>query len=104
MTTQITVKPGYSDRTKTWHFRQSLTDKPIEWWQRNWPHLSELSPMAALLGEELNKIPGVLEFFLSAYRFQVTKAEMFTWEEIEPRITEVFVRLLMECPNTKETK
>jgi hypothetical protein len=94
MTAEITLKSGYSDRTKTWHFRQSLTDKPLEWWQRNWPHLSELSPMATLLAEEMGKIPGVLEFFLRVYSIQVTKAEMFTWEEIEPRITQVFNELL----------
>jgi hypothetical protein len=51
-------------------------------------------PLTDVTITETEKVKGVVECFVTPYKFTVRKAEAYSWQELTPKIKSVMVRYL----------
>jgi hypothetical protein len=77
----IGITKAFADLFRVYHVREQLTEKQCE--------ASELGPeQCGHVTNTIAKMPGVELCYVKRYQVTVHKAEMFSWEEVEPLVME----------------
>jgi Scaffold protein Nfu/NifU N terminal len=75
----VSVQICPAEDVRIYHVRQQLTESSQMWFRE---HTEGVNGIAELI---LN-IPGVTSVFVFCYSVQISKAKLYRWDEIEPRI------------------
>ena len=81
-TVDVAVQPTNDPNTKAYHCRHILAPSMEEGARGNFDGLGSL-------GQMFLDIPGVVHVTLGPYLCLVTKAALFEWKEVEPRVEEI---------------
>jgi len=81
MSSAVSIQICPVEDVRVYHVRQQLTESSQMWFRE---HTEGINGIAELI----LKIPGVASVFVFSYSVQISKAKLYRWDEIEPRILE----------------
>jgi hypothetical protein len=86
MVEDITIQPTENPNMRVYNTRYELSSSPEQGYRGASPELSEF-------GKLILAIDGVVSVTLGPYVLLVTKAPLFVWNEVEPKVVEILSEL-----------